>query len=81
MGKGKIKTLPWDVVDYLETDEDQVLYLEAVLEGVRELGDPERAADGLVDIARARGLLDELEAAVRRCKEEQARRKATVSTT
>ena len=77
----RIETFRWDVVDHLETDEDQVLYLEAVLEGVRELGDPERAADGLVDIARARGLLDELEAAVRRCKEEQARRQVEASTT
>ena len=68
---GKVKTERWDVVDYLKTDEDQVLYLEAVLEGGRELGDPERAAAGLVDIARARGLLDELEAELRRCKEER----------
>ena len=75
----RIETFRWDVVDHLETDEDQVLYLEAVLEGVRELGDPERAADGLVDIARARGLLDELEAAVRRCKAEQARRQVEAS--
>lgn len=70
---GKVKTKRWDVIDYLETDEDQVLYLEAVLEGVRELGDPERAAAGLVDIARARGLLDELETELRRCKDEQGR--------
>ncbi len=78
---GKVKTERWDVVDYLETDEDQVLYLEAVLEGVRELGDPERAAAGLVDIARARGLLDELEAALRRCKEEQAQRQVEATAT
>ena len=77
----KVKTFPWDVVDYLETDEDQVLYLEAVLEGVRELGDPERAAAGLVDIARARGLLDELEAALRRCKEKQLRLRTEAAVT
>ncbi len=62
----KIETRPWDVTEYLQTDEDQVAYLEAVLEGVREMGGPEHVAVGLVDIARARGLLSELEEALRR---------------
>lgn len=54
------ETEPWDVIDYLKTDEDQVAYLAAVLEGVVKEGDPEFVAVGLVDIARARGLEAEL---------------------
>ena len=62
----KEETFPWDVVDYLQTDEDQVAYLEAVLEGFRDEGGPEFVALALVDIARARGILDLLEEALRR---------------
>ncbi len=62
----RVKTFPWDVVDHLQTDEDQLSYLEAVLEGVVEEGGPEFVAVALVDIARARGLLSELEEALRR---------------
>ena len=61
-----LKTFPWDVVDHLQTDEDQLSYLEAVMEGVVEEGGPEFVALALVDIARARGLLAELEEALRR---------------
>ncbi len=62
----KIPTRRWEVVDHLQTDEDQVAYLEAVLEGVVEEGGPEFVALALVDIARARGILGPLEAALRR---------------
>ena len=60
-----LKTFPWDVVDHLQTDEDQLAYLEAVLEGFREEGGSEFVALALVDIARARGILDLLEEALR----------------
>ena len=62
----KLETFPWDVVDHLQTDEDQVGYLEAVMEGVAEEGGPEFVALALVDIARARGILGPLEEALRR---------------
>ena len=62
----EIKTKLWDVVDHLQTDEDQVAYLEAVLEGFVEEGGPEFVALALVDIARARGILGPLEEALRR---------------
>ena len=62
----KAKTFPWEVVDHLQTDEDQVGYLEAVLEGVVEEGGPEFVVLALVDIARARGILGPLEEALRR---------------
>ena len=58
----KVETLPWDVVDYLQTDEDQVAYLEAALED----SDGEHVAAALVNIARAKGVLSELEEALRR---------------
>ena len=48
----KIKLSKWDVVDYLKTDEDMALYLEACLEG----GDPTLIVAALGDIARARGM-------------------------
>lgn len=44
----------WDVVNYLETDERIVGYMEAVLED----GWPPLIASALVDIARSKGLLD-----------------------
>lgn len=48
----KTKTLPWDAVDHLATDEDMADYLEAALEE----GDPSLVAAALGDIARARGM-------------------------
>ncbi|MDE2669973.1 MAG: hypothetical protein OXI51_10005 [Chloroflexota bacterium] len=62
---GTVKTERWDVVDYLRDDADLVLYLEAALED----SDAAHVAHTLVNIARARGALDELEEALRRCKE------------
>ena len=50
----KIETRPWDVVEHLETEEDIVAYLEAVLED----GDPALLSAALGDIARARGMTD-----------------------
>ncbi len=48
----KIRTKPWDAVDYLETGEDMAAYLEAAFED----GDPALIAAALGDIARARGM-------------------------
>ena len=59
---GEIRTLPWDVIDHWETDEDILSYLEVVLEDP----DPDLIALTLVDIARAKGVLKELEEALRR---------------
>ena len=56
----KVKTLPWDVIDHWKTDEDILSYLEVVLEDP----DPDMIALTLVDIARAKGVLKELEAAL-----------------
>ncbi len=61
----RVKTIPWDVVDHLQTDEDQLGYLEAVMEDVEEEGGPEFVALALVDIARARGILGPLQEALR----------------
>lgn len=47
----KTQTLPWDVVEHLETEKDMAAYLEAALEE----GDPALIAVVLRDIARARG--------------------------
>ena len=60
----RIATRPWDVVDHLKSDEDQVAYLEAVMESVAEEGGPEFVALALVDIARARGILGPLQKAL-----------------
>ena len=49
-----IKLRKWDVVNYLESDEHIVGYLEAVLED----GWPPLLASALVDIARSKRLLD-----------------------
>jgi probable addiction module antidote protein len=49
---GKTKTIPWDAVDHLKTDEDIAGYLEAVFED----GDPALIAAALGDIARAKGM-------------------------
>ena len=48
----KTETFPWDPVDYLETREDMVAYLDAALED----GDAKLIAAVLGDIARARGM-------------------------
>jgi len=47
-------TRPWDAADHLETEEDQLLYLEAALEE----GDAPLIAAALGDIARARGMAE-----------------------
>ncbi len=48
----KTETFPWDPVDYLETREDMVAYLDAALED----GDAKLIAMVLGDIARAKGM-------------------------
>ena len=57
----KIETLPWDVIDHWETDEDILSFLEVVFEDP----DPDLIALTLVDIARAKGVLKELEEKLR----------------
>ena len=59
---GRIETRPWDVTEYLREDADIVAYLEAALED----SDGEHVAAALVNIARAKGVLSELEEALRR---------------
>lgn len=49
-----LKTHPWDPVDYLETPEDMVTYLEAAIED----GDPLVIALAIRDVARAKGIDD-----------------------
>ena len=48
----KTKVSSFDVAEYLETEEDMVAYLEAVLEE----GDPSLVVNALGTIARARGM-------------------------
>ena len=48
----KVRTRPWDAVDYLKTDADIDAYLEAALED----GDPQLIAAALGDVAKARGM-------------------------
>lgn len=48
----KIQTRPWNAADYLENEEDIVLYLEAAFED----GDPGLIAAALGDVARAKGM-------------------------
>jgi probable addiction module antidote protein len=48
----KTKTVPWDVVDQLKSDEDIAHYLEAVFDD----GDPVLITAALGDIARAKGM-------------------------
>ena len=48
----RTKTYPWDPVNYLETREDMIAYLDAALED----GDPKLIAAVLGDIARAEGM-------------------------
>lgn len=62
---GKVKTLPWDVIEHWETDEDILSYLKVVLEDP----DPDLIALTLVDIARAKGVLKELEEQLRQSQE------------
>lgn len=52
MTKETITTQPWDIIDYLKTDEDVSAYLDAVFED----GDPALIVAALGDIARARGM-------------------------
>ena len=44
----------WDVVDYLKSDEDMALYLDACI--VEDPGDGSLVRAGLGDIARAKGI-------------------------
>ena len=48
----KTKTIPWDSVDYLKTDQDIAHYLDAVFDD----GDPALIAAALGDVARAKGM-------------------------
>ncbi len=64
----KPKTLPWDVIDHWETDEDILSYLGVVLEDP----DPDLIALTLVDIARAKVVLREVEEKLRQYKETPA---------
>jgi probable addiction module antidote protein len=48
----KTKTIPWDSVDYLKTDQDIAHYLDAVFED----GDPALITAALGDVARAKGM-------------------------
>jgi probable addiction module antidote protein len=50
----KTRTIPWDVVEHLETEEDMASYLEAAFED----GDPELVTAALGDIARAKGMAE-----------------------
>jgi probable addiction module antidote protein len=50
--KPKIKTIPWDAVAYLKSDDDIAHYLEAAFED----GDPSLVAAALGDVARAKGM-------------------------
>lgn len=55
-GKKKLKTIPWDSAEYLKTDEDMALYLEAMIE--ESNGDPAAIAVALGNIARAKGMTE-----------------------
>ena len=50
--KAKIKTIPWDAVAHLKSDDDIARYLEAAFED----GDPSLVAAALGDVARAKGM-------------------------
>lgn len=50
----RLTTRPWDVVEYLKSEEDMALYLEAALDD----GDPILISAVIGDIARARGVTD-----------------------
>jgi DNA-binding phage protein len=51
-----MKITRWDVADYLETKDDIVAYLDAVLED----GDPELIKTAIGDVARAKGMTEAL---------------------
>jgi probable addiction module antidote protein len=51
---GTLKLRKWDTVEYLKTEEDMVMYLEACMEEAGD--DPSFIAAALGDIARARGM-------------------------
>ena len=55
-GKKKVKTIPWDSAEYLKTEEDMALYLEAMIE--ESNGDPASIAVALGNIARAKGMTE-----------------------
>ena len=48
----RVKTRPWDPVDYVESSSDAIAYLEAAFED----GDPRVIAAALGDVARSRGM-------------------------
>lgn len=50
----KLKTIPWDTADRLETPEDIMAYPEAVFED----GDPELIAHALGAVARSKGMTE-----------------------
>jgi probable addiction module antidote protein len=52
MKKTKLKTTPYDPVDYLKTEEDMAAYMEAALED----GHPAVVAMAVGNIARAKGM-------------------------
>lgn len=52
--KNKTKTTPWDSAEYLKTDDDMALYLEAMIE--ESDSDPAAIAVALGNIARAKGM-------------------------
>jgi probable addiction module antidote protein len=57
--KAKVKTIPWDVTEYLKSEADFANYLEAAFEE----GDPSLVAAALGDVARAKGMSNIAEAA------------------
>ena len=50
----KIKTKPWNVQDYLKTEEDCRLFLEAAFDDAGD--DPAYLAHAIGEVARARGM-------------------------
>ncbi|MBF0557844.1 MAG: putative addiction module antidote protein [Nitrospirae bacterium] len=54
MKRNKIKTTRWDSAEYLNTEEDMALYLDAMIE--ESDGDPASIAVALGNIARAKGM-------------------------
>ncbi len=49
-----VKTVPWDITEHLQSEEDIAAYLDAVFEA----GDPDEIRDALGHAARARGMTD-----------------------
>jgi probable addiction module antidote protein len=50
----KVKTIPWNTADHLETPEDIAAYLEAAFED----GDPELISHVLGTVARSKGMTE-----------------------